>query len=46
MKFRFTYDRQSITRAEFERNVPANWQDEVDENGYYSWGYYSAQKID
>jgi hypothetical protein len=46
MKFIFTHDKQSISRVEFERNAPANWIELVDHNGYYTWGYYSAQKID
>jgi hypothetical protein len=45
-KFKFTKDQQSISKAEFERNVPSNWQEQLDENGYFSYGYFSATLID
>ena len=45
-KFRFTKDNQSISKAEFERNVPSNWQEQLDENGYFSYGYFSATLMD
>jgi hypothetical protein len=46
MKFRFTKDKQSISQAEFERNVPSNWIDLLDDTGYFSWGYFSVTLID
>jgi hypothetical protein len=46
MKFTFTKDKQSISKAEFERNVPSNWMAELDRNGCYSWGYFTATLID
>jgi hypothetical protein len=46
MKFKFTKDKQSISQAEFERNVPSNWIDLLDDTGYFSWGYFSVTLID
>lgn len=46
MKFTFTKDKQSISKAEFERNAPANWQEQLDEFGCFSWGYFTATLID
>jgi hypothetical protein len=45
-KFRFTKDNQSISKAEFERNVPSNWQEQLDHTGYFSYGYFSATLMD
>ena len=46
MKFRFTKDGQSISQAEFVRNVPTDWVNHLDEFGCFSWGYFSASLID
>lgn len=40
----YYFYQQSISKAEFERNVPAGYQ--LDENGYFSWGGYWCQKRD
>ena len=45
-KFNYRYDGQAIRGSEFKKNVPKNWQDELDEYGCYSYGYYSATLID
>lgn len=36
----------AVTKAQFEKNVPDNWEDELDEQGCYSYGYYKAIEID
>jgi hypothetical protein len=45
-KFKFTKDHQSISKAEFERNVPSNWRKQLDHTGYFSYGYFSATLMD
>ena len=44
--YNFFYYGMPISRAEFLKAVPNNWQDEVDEYGTYSWGGYRAVNID
>ena len=41
-KYNYFYYGQSIPRANFIKEVPENWEDEVDEYGTYSWGGYRA----
>ena len=45
-KFNYYYNGQPITKSAFLNNVPDNWENEVDEYGEYSWGYYRASEID
>lgn len=45
-KFRYTSDNQSISKAEFERIVPADWKENLDEFGCFSWGNFRATLID
>jgi hypothetical protein len=45
-KFNYFYNGQSITKSEFEKNVPENWQDDLNEFGEFSWGYYRAVERD
>ena len=45
-KYNFFYYGRSIPRANFEKAVPENWEDEVNEYGCYSWGGYEAIEID
>ncbi|MDD4700566.1 MAG: hypothetical protein PHV07_10025 [Oscillospiraceae bacterium] len=45
-RFNYRYDGQAIRKDEFEKHVPENWQDQLDQYGYYSYGYYSATLID
>ena len=40
-KYNYFYFKTAITREEFERDVPENWEDEV-ENDVYSYGGYKA----
>lgn len=42
----YYFEKQSISKAEFERNVPADYLSHLDEHGYYSWGYFWCQKRD
>jgi hypothetical protein len=44
-KYNYFYNGQSITRKEFENNVPEDWQKEVNELGEFSWGYYRAIEL-
>lgn len=37
---------QAITKSEFLKNVPDNWEDEINEYGEYSFGGYRAIKRD
>ena len=45
-QFNYFYDGRPITQTRFEDAVPENWQEEVDEFGEYSYGYYRATEID
>jgi hypothetical protein len=45
-KFNYFYNGQPITKSAFLNNVPDNWEDNVNEYGEYSWGYYRASEID
>ena len=42
----YYFEKQSISKAEFERNVPADYLSQLDEHGYFSWGAYWCQKRD
>jgi len=44
--YNYYYNGKPIPKAQFLAAVPANWEDEVNENGEYSWGYYKAVEID
>ena len=45
-KYNYFYDGQAIPRSRFLKNVPENWEEDVDEYGEYSWGYYRAIKME
>lgn len=45
-KFNFFYAGNPITKSAFLNAVPENWENEIDEYGEYSYGYYRAVKID
>ena len=45
-KFNFFYENIPITRCQFEMNVPNDWEENLDEYGCYSNGYYKAIEID
>lgn len=45
-RYNYFYYGRSIPRANFEKAVPENWEDEVNEYGCYSWGGYEAIEID
>jgi len=40
-KYNYFYNGQPISKAEFLKRVPENWETEV-VAGEYSWGYYRA----
>jgi hypothetical protein len=44
--YRYTYNKQVISKGQFESVVPKDWKDHIDETGCYSFGYYRAIKID
>lgn len=44
-EYNFFYNGQPITRREFLNNVPENWDENLDECGNYSWGYYNAYAL-
>lgn len=45
-KFNYFYAGKPITKKAFLNAVPENWENEIDEYGCYSYGYYSASEID
>ena len=44
--YNYFYNGTPIQKSAFLNNVPDNWENEVDEYGEYSWGYYRASEID
>jgi hypothetical protein len=48
MKTTYNYFRgkQPIQKSEFLANVPENWEEQVDEFGEFSWGYFKAILLD
>ena len=45
MKANYFYYGQPITKKEFLKNVPENWESEI-EDYTYSWGGYRADILD
>jgi hypothetical protein len=45
-KYNYFYYGRAISRVNFIKAVPENWQDKVDEYGTYSWGGYRAVERD
>ena len=45
-KFRFTYYGRAIQRTQFEKEVPNDWQENINEHGEFCWGGYKAILID
>lgn len=45
-KFNYFYNCTPISLKNFLANVPEDWEDNVNEYGEYSWGYYRASEID
>jgi hypothetical protein len=41
----YYYNNTPITKRQFLDGVPENWEKKVI-NGYYTYGYYHAQRID
>lgn len=47
IKFNYFYNGQIISKSEFEKHVPKDWnkQPEILTDGGFSWGYYRAEII-
>ena len=45
-KYNYFYDGAPISKRQFESEVPENWQEEVQEDGTYSYGLYRANELD
>ena len=45
-KFKFTYYGRAIKKTQFEKEVPTNWQESLNEYDEFSWGGYKAILID
>ena len=43
-KYNFYYNHTPITRGQFEKAVPKDWENEMDDYGSYSHGYYRAEE--
>jgi hypothetical protein len=41
-KYNYFYNGQPIIKSQFLASVPENWEDDLDEYGEYSNGYYRA----
>ena len=44
-KFNYFHNGVAITKLQFESNVPENWQENLDQYGEFSSGYYRAVEI-
>lgn len=44
-KYNYFYNGTVITKAQFLKSIPDNWESKINE-GVYSWGYYKAIKIE
>lgn len=44
--FRFTYYGRAITKAQFEKEAPTDWQEKLNDNYEFVWGGYKAILID
>jgi hypothetical protein len=40
--YNYTHNNQPITKSIFTSSVPLNWENEVNEFGEYSYGYFKA----
>lgn len=45
-EYNYFYAKQPIPKSQFISCVPENWEEEVDEYGEYSYGYYKAIEIE
>ena len=41
-KYNYFYNGVAISKAQFVKSVPSNWENEINEYGEYSYGYYRA----
>ena len=44
-RFNYFYNGKPIPKEKFEKSVPKNWMDELDQSGEYSYGYYRASQL-
>lgn len=44
--YNYTYYGRAITKAQFEKEVPANWEKDYDKIKGYSWGGYNAVEVE
>ena len=44
-KYIYKYNGQAIPFKNWIKEVPENWEQQLDEFGCFSWGYYSATKL-
>lgn len=44
--YNYFYNGEAIQRSRFLEVVPENWEENLDEYGEYSYGYYRAVKRD
>ena len=44
--YNYFYNGTPITKRQFLQAVPANWEEEVNGYGEYSYGYYRAEEMD
>ena len=44
--YNYFYNGQAISKSRFENAAPENWENGIDENGEYSFGYYRAIQRD
>lgn len=42
VSFNYFYNNVPIQRAQFVESVPSSWENEINEYGEYSYGYYRA----
>lgn len=45
-RYNYYYYGQTISREIFIKNVPADWENEINELGEYSYGGYKAMPVD
>lgn len=45
-RYNYFYDKIPITKMAFLASVPDDWENDTDEYGDYSYGYYRAVRID
>ena len=44
--YNYYFDKQPITKNQFLASVPKNWENDINNYGEYSYGYYRAVELD